>query len=135
MTERRALTLVEVLVATALLAVLVATLLPFAVRASRSLSPRPAPVDMDALSGFADAVMSNPGAFQIADLNVVEQTTIAWPGSTTREVTIRRVSPAELSDDEPYVLPHRWLAFTCEDVTVLRWVPAPDDAAMPEEGA
>ena len=133
---RRAMTLVEVLAATVLLALLAGACLPLMQQSMRSLREADA-VGFDAreLSLLADAFVAEPQAFTAVPLEEMTQVEIAWPETADRdpvrvERLVRLGAPADdvPAEEKP---DHAWLAFSCGPLTVCRWVPIEEQEGEP----
>ena len=130
----RGLTLLETLIATAILAMIAAACVPVIARAMvllgpSSATPNKSTVQMADLSLVADAFMNDPSAFGIdrKALPELEAFQIAWPEDDSAhpapstdvvEVKVQRATDAEVK--------HAWIAFNCEDLVVLRWLALPE---------
>jgi len=130
--NRRGLTLLEVLIATALLAVLSVACVPAIARAMVVLHegervPKGS-LQMAELQVVADAVLEDPkrsGGFGLGatPLHGLATAEIAWPSDMSSgehaAITVRAIRSREPNAD------HIWLLFECEGVTVSRWVELP----------
>jgi prepilin-type N-terminal cleavage/methylation domain-containing protein len=126
MRDRRGLTLIEVLAATVLIAMIAAVCVPVMRSASAALEPQDREIEVAELSLLIDQWLAEeaPPAFSRED---VFEGQILWPDHPTRPpVDVRLL----LSRDS--ALHHGWLLLQCESFDLLRWVPlAPPDQ---EEG-
>jgi len=131
--HRGGLTLVEVLISTALLAVLASACLPLIARATRLLhessnlkhneSPE---FDLGELRELADAVITGPKGFGFDELPVSGEFTVVWkdqPGRSPIQVLVRDAV------GEGTAVDHQWLEFRCQGLTVHRWrhIEVPDE--------
>ena len=136
----RGLTLLEVLIATAILAVLAAAVAPLIARAGMLLLASPesvSKVDIFDLAALADAFLAEPNSFGIEEtpLHKIGQLEIEWPvndGDDHRrppaaERSRSSVTVQAMPSNDP-ASDHLWLAFTCGDLTIYRWVSIPEDA-------
>ncbi len=131
MTSRRAMTLIEVLAAT----VLLATLGGVCASMLRSVPMRPGDspidatsIDMLAIQRAADALLdvSDFRERVIADSNAEFET--GWPEESARpSIRVRRVQH-ESSADEPT---HAWVVFSCDQFVVWRCIELPREKASP----
>jgi len=134
---RNGLTMLETLIASALLAVLAAATLPLIVRSlavlgARSNSPSP-DVTLADLSALADEFLEQPMRFGLANasLHTVDSIEINWPatflkglehtGMPLPPVLVRSSRSADSDAD------HLWLRFECGGFAVRRWVALPKD--------
>jgi hypothetical protein len=124
MRRRRALTLVEVLAATVLLAILTGTCVPFIERAARDLAEPHGVVPIDELGALADAVVADPEAFGIEDIRTVDRFELAWPEAPGRPaVGITMLTQETPAGGERTEEPtHAWLTFTSGEAIVFRWI-------------
>ena len=114
MTRRHGLTLVEVLAATVLLAMIAAACLPLLRSSMRALRDPPPAVELLDLSRLADRFVADPAGFG-AEAPQDESIELGWPEHPDRSpVTVRRFTAGD-EDAE-------WLTFTCDRWTVSRWV-------------
>ncbi len=118
MSEGRGLTLVEVLAATVLLAILAATCMPLFQRAMRALQTTKPPFELLELAQSADSVLADPSAFGVEAPAQLAELQLPWPEHHDRPlITVRRLSAFDSESD------HAWLTFSCGGQTVYRWVP------------
>lgn len=126
---RRAMTLVEVLAATVLLAMLAAACMPLLQRAMRALdepSPPDAPFGLLELSQLADSFLADASAFGVESLSEQDELQLPWPEHPQRPVvTVRRLTAQDAEAD------HSWLAFSSGKTCIFRWVPVDHDAQEP----
>jgi len=126
---RRAMTLVEALAATVLLAVLAGACLPLMQQAMRSLREADAAgFDVRDLSLMADAFVAEPEAFTTVPFDDMTEIEVAWPDTADRDpVRVERLvrvdAPATDTPDDDDDDDHAWLVFSCGPFTVCRWVP------------
>ncbi len=129
--QRRAMTLIEVLAATVLLAILssvCAALLRTVPAMSAAESKDAAPIDILALERLADRLLDDEGFRERIIADSSADFAADWPDDTGRPpVRIRRVIP-EASGDEPA---HAWIAFSCADVIAWRYVALPKEIPSP----
>ena len=121
---RRGLSLLEVMLAAALLALITATCLPAVVRAAAALDTGDAEptVSRAELARLADALIEAPAAFGLETLPTSDVFEVAWPEAPGRPlVSARRHRAASTIDDG-----RAWLVLTCGDATVCRWLPPPE---------
>ena len=118
MREGRGLTLVEVLAATVLLAILAATCMPLLQRAMRALETIKQPFELLELAQFADSLLADPSAFGVEAPSQLAELQLSWPEQPDRSlITVRRLSASDPESD------HAWLTFSCGGRAVYRWVP------------
>lgn len=130
-TRRRGLTLLETLLAAAILAMLAAVCVPMLSTSLRAISASSPKLTTETqalrfdLSRFANAFMGDPGTFGIKDVvgdTERSQLTVSWPKDfrdvNWPAVLIRRSS-------SPIGPDHRWLIFECEGSTVVRYLALP----------
>ncbi len=122
MSPRRGLTLVEVLTATVLMAILVAACVPILRQATGALGAPRRLLAIRPLATLADQFVAEPSAFGLDSAVVERSFEIQWP-----EVVAERPSVLvrHLEHDDPAV-GHGWLVFTCEGACVVRWLPPPE---------
>ena len=115
--DRRGFTLLEVVLAIALLSAITVTALPLLVEATRSRVPPVTMVETSELGAFADAVMRDEAA--VARIAEGSDVRLAWRDAPTRSAVVaRRLGPSTPSVDG---LPHYWVEFRCGDARVLRY--------------
>ena len=118
MRERRGQTLIEVLAATVLLAILAATCMPLLQRAMRALQTTKPPFELLELAQFADSLVADPSAFGVEAPSQLAELQLPWPEHHDRPlITVRRLSTSDPESD------HAWLTFSCGGGAVYRWVP------------
>jgi prepilin-type N-terminal cleavage/methylation domain-containing protein len=144
---KRGLTLLEVLIAAALLAVMAAACVPAMAQAMRALHVAETPtlaVDPVDLASFADLVLEWPELFgfkQPEELLNADGQALPWPPppeppprpeafrdplNAAPPVTIRVLrSSGEESD-------HVWLSFECDGLIVHRWMAIPEVKEQPQ---
>ncbi len=121
MTERRGMTLLEVLAATVLLAVLAGTCIPTLRHAARALSTPSASFDLYELAALADAFVEGPSEFGMAPDALPSEFELHWPELPDHDpVRVRIVTP-DAPDTE-----HLWLTFATDEWFVLRWMKRPE---------
>lgn len=131
----RSFTLLETVVAAALLAMLAASAIS-AIRSITLAADRAGEtVDVGALSLIVDDLLADPpehGLPQLAD-------GAAWHGLVVRhpehpaQITIRRTAPQHMAATMPGAPPrrHAWLIFESGGAAVVRWLPLPDEEQTP----
>ncbi|MCH8151426.1 MAG: prepilin-type N-terminal cleavage/methylation domain-containing protein [Planctomycetes bacterium] len=126
---RRALTLVEVLAATVLLAMLAAACMPMLQRAMRALGAPPppdAPFELFELARLADSFLADPSTFSAKSPSEHDELQLPWPEHPQRPlVTVRRLRAQDAEVD------HTWLAFSSGKTFIFRWVPVHHDTEEP----
>lgn len=129
--QRRAMTLIEVLAATVLLALLgsaCASLLRSAPVMPASASEETSAIDTLALERLADQLLDESGLQERIIMDASADFAAAWPDVAGRPpVRIRRIVP-EASADEPA---HAWIAFSCGNVIVWRCIDLPKEIPSP----
>ena len=123
---RRALTLVEVLAATVLLAMLAAACMPLLQRAMRGLDEPDAPFNPLELSQLADSFLGDPSAFSVESPSEQDALQLPWPEHPEHPLVIVRRLTARDADAD-----HTWLAFSSGKTFIFRWVPVDHDAQEP----
>jgi len=124
MQYRRGLTLLETLLACALLAFIAAVCAPIMASASASLQARP-PQDSARLQHIADAFCSG---IRIADLGdefeitAAEQSTLCPPTDAEAEARQSAIHARKLINPGD-AIDHAWIQFTCDGQIVMRWMP------------
>jgi prepilin-type N-terminal cleavage/methylation domain-containing protein len=119
--SHRAMTLVEVLAATVLLALVAGACASMLRGAAESMPPSAGPVGVDALSEFVQALLEPPApsdrteAFLHWMKSGADEYELAWPKPGWLSVHVRRLTSAPEAD-------HAWLEFSCDDVRVWRWI-------------
>ena len=115
MINRRALTMIETLAATVLLAVLAAACLPAVQGALRQLQVAPADrVSIAQLGRFADEFLAISETEAIlADFSHG----VIYSPALEADVEVTRMQARGPTD-------HAWLKFACDEAIVLRWIPA-----------
>ncbi len=128
---RRGLTLLEVLASTVLLSLVASACVPFLVESMAVIYPVRKAITHSELGLLADAFMADPASFgkeYPATLTSQEAFEIAGPEASgdvsLPPVTVSRLAPEAIDAD------HTWLIFTCEGLSVSRWIPL-----VPEEEA
>ena len=129
--QRRALTLIEVLAATVLLAILssvCASLLRSAPVAVAHESGDMAAIDMLALERLADELITEDDFLARLTTDSSADIIIGWPDRPARPpMRIRRVELGA-SGDEPT---HAWVAFSCGELIVWRFIDLPEEMPSP----
>lgn len=118
MNDRRALTLLEVLFAAAILAVLAATCAPFlrSARAAIESASDPALSAHAALHHFADSFLENSAAFGVDDMFALDSMTVQIDEIEQLQITIERLQSSEQNAAA------MWLCFKFGDSFELRRV-------------
>lgn len=128
---RRAMTLIEVLAATVLLAILgsvCASLLRSVPAMTTEASQGDHAIDTMALERLADELIAEEDFRKRITADRTADFALAWPDEPQRpSVHIRRVA-LELSGDETN---HGWIAFSCGQVIVWRCIELPEDTSSP----
>lgn len=122
---RRGLTLLEVVAAAALLAVIAAACVPMLREARRWADRAAEPDRFDDLVAVADAIVADPEVFGLVETDLTTdgfETTISPPELDPDRVRIRLLQ----SDDEAAT--HAWVALDCDGDTVIRYVELPVEA-------
>ncbi len=137
----RGLTLLEVLAATMMLALLAATCSPIIAKAMALVRQGGAAalasptVSLPELEEVADAFMADPKQFGVATAHLHEIEHVEFTCPSSPHAGAADASPlagcivrvARLG--APENAKHFWLVFACEESKVVRWVPLPDEAA------
>ena len=127
-TLHRGLTFLEVLIATAILAVIASVVAPMIARAMASLSQAPSAsrVEVTDLGVLADAFTDKPDRFGYsgAPLHTLDHFQITWADKDKTSSMDAPVTITSLRDTAPNA-DHLWLRFECEQATVMRWVAIP----------
>jgi len=128
---RRAMTLIEVLAATVLLAILssvCAALLRTVPAMPANVFGDTAAIDILALERLADQLLDDEAFSERITPDPSADFTADWPDTPGRpSVRIRRIVP-EASADEPA---HAWIAFSCGNVIVWRCIDLPREIPSP----
>ena len=115
--SRRGLTLLEVLAAAVLLAVVAGTCVPLLRNALPALRAPDHQFELFELARVADSIIAEPAAFGIEAWPEIGDQWITWPDVPDRPViTVRLIRVGE-----PQVN-HGWLAFSSGDWTIHRWI-------------
>jgi len=115
--SRRGLTLLEVLAATVLLAILAGACVPMLRSALPALRPPQRQFELLELARVADSVVAEPSVFGVDAVSEAGEQRMGWPGHTDRPVITIRLLAADDSDPE-----HGWLVFSSGGWTVHRWM-------------
>lgn len=132
------LTLLEVLIATAILAVMASAVVPSIAQALdvlRQLDSKTS-VDRADLASVVDAFMLDPKRLGVdippARLHEINDTRITWPTDEPRYekyagvlIEIRSIALGGAEVGAKGGAEHLWLEFTCERLQVIRWVSIP----------
>ena len=122
----RGLTLVEVLAATVLLAVIVGACVPMLQRAMQALEYSEPPFEYMELAWLADALIAEPAAFGVEALAPTGDLQVQWPESSERPpVIVRRL----MADDDE--IEYAWLVFSSGEWAVHRWIRLESEPAEP----
>lgn len=115
--DRRGFTLLEVVLAIALLSAITVAALPLLVEATRSRVPPVAVVEASELGTLADAVMHDEAT--VARITEGSGMRLSWRDATTRPAVVAH----RLGSSTTNVggLHHDWVEFRCGDVRVLRY--------------
>jgi len=129
--QRRAMTLIEVLAATVLLAILssvCAALWRTVPAMPASVSNEAAPIDILALERAADQLLDEEDLRARITADSSADFVADWPDAPGRpSVRVRRIDP-ENAGDEPA---HAWIAFSCGEVIVWRCIDLPGEIRSP----
>ena len=126
---RRGLTLIEVLAAVALLSLIAATCTPLMQRSLGLLGRTAHTIDVGDLGRLADLILAEPERFELPPLEELIEATVTWiDGEDMRLVTVRRIPTSAEGVD------HGWIAVTCADRTVLRWIAVEVEIGQEAEG-
>lgn len=127
MTTRRGLTLLEVLIATAMLAAMAVACLPLMQSAAAVFNEPTGEVDLDAFTELVDQVIAEPAAFGLTLATFESPTEFAWPADHTQPAVvvhrIARAGPVETEDESSALDRGFWLVFTCGPWQLYRWHP------------
>ncbi len=121
MSARRGLTLLEVLAATVLLAMLAGACVPILRRAARALNPPPTSIELRELAVLADAFMAEPSESGFAAESMPGEFELTWPDSPDRDPVSVEIMTTEAPNAE-----HLWLIFAADEWFVLRWMKCPE---------
>ncbi|GEM_PF-3947895 len=129
--SRRAMTLIEVLAATVLLAIL-GSVCASVLRSVPVIPTDPASgtvsVDMLSLERAVDELLGDPDLREhvIADASV--ETSMPWPDEPAQPaIQVRRVEHESAAEESE----HAWVAFSCEQCIVWRCIELPKDKQTP----
>ncbi len=128
---RNGFTLIEVVVAIALLSAITVAAVPLLVDATRAGVPPVAAVESIELRAFADEVLRDDAT--VARILEGSKVLLSWKDAPTRPLVVaRRPIASTISNGG---LPHDWIEFRCGDTCVLRYrrivEKAPDEAEPP----
>ena len=115
----RGLTLIEVLAATVLLAMIVGAVLPALRRAGDVASAAEPAVAFAQFRNAVDQLMSDPTIAVAADTNGAAPRSMPWPGGAPDRPSIDIQYLGAASGDETT---RGWITFTCERWTIVRWI-------------
>lgn len=113
------LTLIELVAALALLAMIVTASLPVLQEAARSLQSNEPAVAVEDLGMLADRMLSDPEAFGIEPLHAFESAQIEWPTDLLPDATSDAVTVELVRIEET---DHAWLRFSAGEAATLRWI-------------
>lgn len=116
MKHRRGLTLLEALIAVAILSLLAATSIPILRKSLAVLHEPPPEIRLDELADLADAVIADPQAFGLEPdaFSALQPLILLWPDDPTRSaVHVLHLQP---NDGDS-----AWHIFTCDGWSVSRW--------------
>jgi prepilin-type N-terminal cleavage/methylation domain-containing protein len=114
---RNGFTLLEVVVAIALLSAITVAALPLLIDATRAGVPPIAAVESIELGAFANDVMHDEAT--VAQILEGAQRSLSWKDAPSRPLVVaRRLTPSTTRNCD---LPHDWIEFRCGDTRVLRY--------------
>ena len=127
MRSHRGLTLIEVLTATVLMAILVGTCVPILRQASRAMYLPVRPFEIRELATLADQFVADPATFGLEEALPEQPFELNWPETVPDRppVLVSRLHGEDAEDG------HEWLVFSCAHVTVVRWLPPVDPGDVP----
>lgn len=129
--SRRAMTLIEVLAATVLLAILsgvCASLLRSVPVMTTESGANTTLIDILALEGAADKLLDDVGLRDRLTADTSAEFSMPWPEEPARpSIQIRRIE-YESTAEKPE---HAWVAFSCEQIIVWRCIELPRENATP----
>ena len=123
MRYRRGLTLIEVLAATALLAMMAAACVPLLRQSMRAAREPEIPIEPYELAEIADGFL--------ADISELGQEPgygeMPWPDNPERPpIAFEQLTSEDVGAN------HFWVTFTCAGLTVSRWVPVEEPGEEPD---
>ncbi len=130
--RRAGMTLLEVLIATAILAMLAVACTPLIVRAISSVERSAHAMSVQAadLSAAADIFINDPVSFGLehASLHEISELQIPWPKDDERfdKVPASVIDVCAIRADRSHA-DHLWLRFECEGAIALRMVTVPEE--------
>ena len=114
--DRRGFSLLEVILAIALLSALMISVLPLLTEATQVTASARHAVAVHQLAHFADEVLDDESL--ASQLLARSLSTIPWSAEAeVRAVEVRHIA---VTDKE---LPHEWIEFSCNGIRVLRYLP------------
>jgi len=116
---RSGLTLIELVAALALLAMIVTVSLPIIQGAAAALQSTSQSISVEDLGLVADRVMSDPKAFRIESLGAIENTKIEWPEDVTPNPPSDPIVLEVVRNEESQ---HAWVRFSVGKVVTMRWL-------------
>lgn len=121
MRAARALTLVEVLAATVILAMLAGAVVPLLADARRTLEHEQSTIEIIDLEQLAADFVDEPKSFGFEDdLLTLTELTIPWPDAPDQpDVRISRIDTEDAH--------HIWLIFECDSLSVSHWLIKPKE--------
>ena len=116
MNGRRGLTLLETLIAVAILSLVAATSIPLLQKSLAVLHDPSLEIRFDELAQLADTTIANPHAVDLEPdaFSVLQPFEFMWPDHPTRPAV--NVRPLKSGDGD-----HAWYVFTCSGWIVSRW--------------
>jgi prepilin-type N-terminal cleavage/methylation domain-containing protein len=129
MRARDGFTLLEVVVAIALLSAITVAAVPLLVDATRASVPPVAAVESIELGAFADDVMRDDAT--VAQILEGSQILLSWKDASTRPTVIARRLRASATSNGG--LPHDWIEFRCAGTHVLRYRRIVEEASVEVE--
>ncbi|MCC6910352.1 MAG: type II secretion system protein [Phycisphaerales bacterium] len=129
--SHRAMTLIEILAATVLLAIL-GSMCASVLRSVPVIPTKSAagatPIDMLALEGAADELLADPSLGERLVADASAELLTPWPDDPARpSIQVRRVVH-ESAAEKPE---HAWVAFSCEEFLVWRCIDLPEENPDP----
>lgn len=115
----RAMTLIEVLAAAVILAMLAGAVVPLLADARRTLEHDGVSLEILDLEEFADAFVGSPESFGIDNaLTELSRLDVPWPDHPDRpSVLVRLIDGGD----------HFWIVFECSRLAVSRWLDKPQE--------
>lgn len=122
---RNGLTLIELVAALALLAVIVTASLPVLQRAATSLHATGPTVVIERLGALADRIVTTPDEFDIDSFKTIERIEVSWPADMLDAPPGGQVVVEVLRCDES---DHGWLRVSVDHVATARWLQLGNDS-------